>query len=72
MPVKKRAITMNFKATSPDEISVKEKDNVSVLDESNDRAFVMRLRDDGSEEIKGWIPKHVLDSESKVPEGLWY
>ena len=72
IPNQKQPITMNFKGTSPDEISVMQGDQVSVLDvptKSGNRVYVVKFRGDGSEDSRGWIPKHVLEPQQQTPEG---
>ena len=64
---------MNFKATSPDEVSVSQGDQVSVLDlpsKSDDRLYVVKFSGDGSEECRGWIPKYVLEPDKDTPKGM--
>ena len=71
-PNKKQTITMVFKARSPDELSVKQGDQVAVLnipEKSDDRLFVVKFRGDGSEESRGWVPKYVLEPEEQMPRG---
>ena len=71
-PHKKQTITMLFKATSPEELSLKQGDQIAVLnvpEKSDDRLYVVKFRSDGSEEARGWIPKYVLEEEKEMPEG---
>jgi hypothetical protein len=71
-PSKKQPITMNFKGRSPDELSVKQGDQVAILDvpaKSDDRVYIVKFRGDGTEESRGWIPKYVLESEKQTPKG---
>ena len=60
---KRLPVTLNFIASQPDEISVNKGDRVYILkvpSKSNDRVFVVKFHGDGSEESRGWLPKHVL------------
>ena len=72
IPSRKQPITINFKGTSPDEISVLRGDQVAVLDvprKSDDRVYVVKFRGDGSEDSRGWIPKYVLEPQQQTPKG---
>lgn len=72
IPSKKQSITMNFEARSPDEVSLKRGDHVTILDvpaKSEERVYVVKFRGDGSEESRGWISKYVLEPEKQEPKG---